>query len=63
MKIRIKENVPVSENIRPTLGGIYEVIEEEKRKVRGGTVYFIKVGNERVGVLPRECEIIREDEP
>lgn len=59
MKIRIKENVSVSENIRPTLDGIYEVIEEEKRKGRGRTVYFVKVGNERVGVLARECEIIR----
>lgn len=60
MKIRIKENIPVAEHIRPTVGGIYEVVEEESRGTGNRTVYFIEVGGERVGVFSRECEIVRE---
>ena len=61
MKIRIKEEIPVAGHIRPDVGGIYEVVEEERRD-HGGNVYFIEVGGERVGVFGRECEIIREGE-
>lgn len=60
MKIRIKEQLPVAEHIRPTVGGIYEVVEKECRDDGGRTVYFIEVGGERVGVFGRECEVVRE---
>lgn len=60
MKIRITERLPVAEHIRPTVGGIYEVVEKEARDDGARTVYFIEVGGERVGVFGRECEIINE---
>lgn len=60
MKIRITEQLPVEEHIRPKVGGIYEVVEEEKRDDGARTVYFIEVGGQRVGVFGRECEIVRE---
>lgn len=60
MKIRITEQLPVAEHIRPTVGGIYEVVEKEHRDGGRRTVYFIEVGGERVGVFGRECEVVHE---
>lgn len=61
MKIKITTRVPVEERIRPTVGEIYEVTDYDDRG-RGGRVYFIEVNGERVGILARECEIVREAE-
>lgn len=59
LKIKIKAPLPVEERIRPAVGGIYEVVETEKRG-RTGKIYFIQSNGERVGVFPHECELVPE---
>lgn len=61
MKIKITTRVPVEERIRPAVGEVYEVTDYDDRD-SGGRVYFIEVNGERVGVLGRECEVVREGE-
>lgn len=61
MKIKITTRVPVEARIRPVVGEVYEVTDYDARD-RGGRVYFIEVNGERVGVLARECEVVREAE-
>lgn len=61
MKIKITKHVPVEERIRPGVGEVYEVTDSDERD-RGGRVYFIEVNGERLGVLARECEVVREAE-
>lgn len=61
MKIRITDHVPVEAHIRPAVGGVYEV-EEIDVRAAAVRVYFIRVNGERVGVLARECEAVREGE-
>lgn len=59
MKIKITARVPVEERICPVVGEVYEVTDCDDRDC-GGRVYFIEVKGERVGILARECEFIRE---
>lgn len=59
MKIKVLIEIPVEENIRPKIGGIYDVVEVAPRD-HGRKLYFIKVKGERVGVFDRECEIVQE---
>lgn len=59
MKIKITARVPVEERIRPAVGEVYEVTDCDDRD-SGGRVYFIRVNGERVGILARECEAVRE---
>ena len=61
MKIRITEEIPTA--IKPKVGEIYEVTRTEERKGRrygGGTIYFINVRGEEVGILSREMEIVEK---
>lgn len=61
MKIRITEEIPTA--IKPKVGEVYEVTRTEERKGRGyggGTIYFINVHGEEVGILSREMEVVEK---
>lgn len=60
MIIKILTIVPVAKEVRPKIGEEYEVIKIERRD-RNNIVYFIKVNNKEVGILPHECIITKED--
>lgn len=64
MKIKVKEIIPVKDEVRPKIDEIYDVIEiklgQSKRRERR-TLYFIKVNNEKVGVFENECEVVDTD--
>lgn len=57
MKIRITEEIPTA--IKPKVGKIYEVTRTEERK-RCGTIYFINVQGEEIGILGREMEVVEK---
>lgn len=56
LKIKILREIPVSDEVRPSVGGVYDVEDVELRDVR--KIYFIRVNGERVGVFPKECEVV-----
>lgn len=58
MKIRIKEELPVAEIVRPEVGSVYEVVGKSKAPMK--FMYFIQMGGARVGVEPGECEVVEE---
>lgn len=61
MKIKILKPIPVQQQYRPTVGKVYEVLENEPKK----HLAHIDVDGTKVGVYtdPKagECEIIKED--
>lgn len=56
LKIKVMQEIPVSDEIRPGVGGVYDVDGIEQRDDR--RIYFIRVNGERVGVFSVECEIV-----
>lgn len=58
MKIRITSDIPVRQDFRPPIGSIHDVIDEARLHNR---LYYIVYKGERVGIYPRECEILREE--
>ena len=58
MKIRIKEELPVAEIVRPEIGSVHEVVGKSKAPMK--LMYFIQMGGAQVGVEPNECEIVEE---
>lgn len=63
MKIKIIEEMPVAPGVRPEVGSIHEVIKKQMRNTIYGRrlVRFIAMGKAQVGVMPWECEEIKED--
>lgn|GEM_PF-1172898 len=60
MKIKITSELPVASEVRPRIGGTYEVVGQQPNGNR--TMYFIMVGSAQVGVFPNECEKLPEEE-
>lgn len=58
LKIKITQEIPVEKSLRPTVGGVYKVLREERRNV--GRIYFVEVDGHEVGVLGHECEKLEE---
>lgn len=56
MKIRIKEELPVAEIVRPEVGSVHEVVGKSKPPMK--SMYFIQMGGAQVGVEPGECEVV-----
>lgn len=62
MKIKITNEIPVSSP--PEVGSVHEVtrIEYEPPRYKRTKMYFIKHKGEEIGVFPRECETVKEEE-
>lgn len=62
MKIKILKEIPVKRELRPVVGGVYDVIEEQASGSHNVGVYFIIVKGEKVGVLSsplaEECLVV-----
>lgn len=56
MKIKIKEELPVAEIVRPKVGSVHEVVGKSKPPMK--SMYFIQMGGAQVGVEPGECEVV-----
>ena len=61
MKIRITAELPVAECVRPEIGSVHEVLSTQSGD---SPMYFINPSseyrNQRVGVSPKECEVVAE---
>ena len=60
MKIRIKEELPVAEIVRPEVGSVHEVVGRTKAPMK--LMYFIQMGGAQIGVELDECEVVKEGE-
>lgn len=58
MKIKIKEELPVAEIVRPKVGSVHEVVGKSKPPMK--SMYFIQMGGAQVGVEPGECEVVEQ---
>lgn len=59
MKIKITSVIPVEELTRPVVGGVYDVIDQQR--LRGGSLlFFVNVNGEKVGVYEDECVEYKE---
>lgn len=57
MKIKITRGVPT--NPSPAVGREYEVIRiNERSRMDGGNIYFVKCEGQEVGVLKHEMRIV-----
>lgn len=62
MKIKITSVLPIENP--PTIGSVHEVtrIETEPPRHKRTRMYFIEVNGREIGVYPRECEkVFNED--
>lgn len=61
MKIRIIKEIPVKQESKPTVGGIYEVLNTENMRGRNNhkAKYTIRT-IEEVGVFDDECEVVED---
>ena len=60
MKIKITEELPVAENVRPEVGSVHEVIGKQEDGPEYGLL-FIRMGDAQIGVAFHECEIVKEE--
>lgn len=61
MKIKILQELPVQEEMRPPIGSVHEVIDETSGRDR---IYYINFNGKKVGVYAAarygECEVVRD---
>ena len=63
MKIKIVEEIPVEEKVKPKVNEIYDVVdikEPERGKRHDRKIYYIIVNNEVVGIFDNECVVLED---
>lgn len=58
MRIRITQNVPIVEELKPEVGTEHEVTKLGKEESTQRTIYFIQMKNKDVGLYSKEFEIV-----
>lgn len=59
MNIKITAELQAPKEVRPAVGSVCEVVRTEIMP-NGRTMHFISAGITQIGVLPEECEVVRQ---